>query len=136
MTNDSTEIRDRLTRLESRMETGFELLTQQITTKTWERVQEELDPIKKAIIELTHTVSAVTSKQNDLYAAHERFLVDESARKDELQRAQMQALRENTFGNVLKHKVLPVCAGIIAVSGAGAIVVVFLKWVVLYVLSH
>lgn len=66
-----------------------------------EWVHDELKPIRELLTQLAHSQEEQTKKQSDLFAAHEKMIIDEAARKEERHQEELEALRRQTFSALL-----------------------------------
>lgn len=90
-------------------------------------VHDELRPLREAIQsnaaqmqQQSKAMEELAKRQGDLFAAHDKFLAEESARKTEMHNAQMEALRKWSVANVAKVAVA-IAVGIMAITGAWAV---------------
>jgi len=73
-----------------------------------EWVRQYIEPIKESIIRMELTQEAEAEQRKVLYTAHEKLIEARAQQERELKEAEIKALKESTFFNLLKTKWVPV----------------------------
>lgn len=87
-------------------------LKESLAPRIW--VQEELHKQGKAIDGLADNLTQLAAQVTNLFAAHENFLQEESARKQEIHNAELEALKAKTFGAYVRNQIVPWAVAITA----------------------
>lgn len=106
-------MRDRLTRLETRLES----LVDKLASRDW--VRDLIEPIRESAFKTEHAVSTLAKESSALYAAHDQLLKERAERERQMHEAELERQKSNSFYALLRDKWAPLLG--LFLAGAGGL---------------